>query len=157
MNDTSVSAYLGENHVIGVGVVVLREADSGVEVLLIRRGKPPRIGEWSIPGGRQELGETVRETAVREIREETDLTISNLALIEVVDTFRKDDTGNVAFQWTLVDFRAWWQKGAARAGSDALEVRWVPIAELNSYDLWHETVRVIGQALAMPSDLNNAR
>ena len=157
MNDTSASANLSEKHVIGVGVVILRENENDPEVLLIRRGKPPRAGEWSIPGGRQELGETVRDTAVREIREETDLTISNLTLIDVVDTVQKDDAGNVALQWTLVDFRAWWENDTARAGSDASEARWVPIAELSSYSLWHETIRVIELAIAMPSDFNGAR
>ena len=74
---------------MAVGVVVWKDG----EVLLIRRAKPPRSGQWSIPGGAQELGETVRETAVREVREETGLDIAVTDLIEVVDFIERDDTG----------------------------------------------------------------
>ncbi len=133
-------------HVIGVGVVVLRNGPKGVEVLLIRRGKAPRRGEWSIPGGQQEPGETVRETAAREIEEETGLILENLTLVDVVDAFKKNETDGDDIHWTLIDFCAWVNNGAARAGSDAAEVRWVPMSELNDYDLWGETYRVIANA-----------
>jgi len=150
MNKASASTGVSKNHFVGAGVVILRDHNSNLEVLLIRRGKPPREGEWSIPGGRQELGETVRETAVREIKEETNLTISDMELVDVVDAFSTDDSGNVLIQWTLVDFRAWWKNDIARAGSDATEVKWVPVPTLSSYNLWHETIRIIEQAVAKP-------
>ena len=151
MNDALTSASPTLTHFIGAGVVILKRGETELEVLLIRRGKAPRMGEWSIPGGRQELGETVREAAVREIKEETDLTVANLELIDVVDTFQKDSAGNVITQWTLLDFRAWWGGAPPRAGSDAAEVRWVPISELESYNLWHETSRIIAEAVHLPS------
>ena len=116
------------------------------QFLLIRRGKPPRLGEWSIPGGRQELGETVRETAVREIREETGLEIELLALVDVVDVVRKDDAGRVASHLTLVDFAARWIGGDAVAGDDAMAVGWFTLADLPSLGLWTETERVIRES-----------
>ncbi|MGE4063645.1 MAG: NUDIX hydrolase [Rhodospirillaceae bacterium] len=133
---------------IGVGVVVVRRAAGRVEVLLIRRGRPPRVGEWSIPGGRQEWGETVRETAEREILEETGVRVRGLRLIDVVDGISKKD-GNVTGHWTLVDFRADWAEGEPRPGDDADDARWVAVGELDSYGLWTETQRIIAAAVAL--------
>ena len=90
--------------VVGVGVVVDRDD----HVLLIKRGQAPRQGEWSIPGGRQELGETVRETAVREVMEETGVTIAHLRLVDVVDVVPPPEDRDGRTQWALVDFRADW-------------------------------------------------
>jgi ADP-ribose pyrophosphatase YjhB (NUDIX family) len=130
-------------------VVVLRAGDTGPQVLLIRRGQPPKQGEWSIPGGRQEVGETVRETAAREVREETGVAIADLELIDVVDLVHRDDTGGISGHWTLVDFRARWTAGDVTADSDAADARWVALDALHGYDLWHETTRIIHAAAAM--------
>ena len=124
---------------LGVGVVIWR----GDRFLLIRRGKPPRLGEWSIPGGRQELGETVRETAAREAMEETGLEIELVGLVDVVDALRKDAEGRVASHITLVDFAARWVAGEAIAGDDALAVGWFTLEDLEKLHLWAETERVI--------------
>jgi ADP-ribose pyrophosphatase YjhB (NUDIX family) len=124
---------------VGVGVVVWR----GDEVLLIERGKSPVSGNWSLPGGKQELGETVRETAHREIKEETGVDIEIVDLLDVVDLVRRDDAGRVRFHYTLVDFTARWQAGELVAGDDASDARWVRYEDLGNYKLWDETVRVI--------------
>lgn len=124
---------------VGVGVVVWR----GDEVLLIERGKGPRTGGWSLPGGKQELGETVRETAHREIREETAVEIEITGLLDVVDMVRKDGAGRVQFHYTLVDFTAEWVSGEAVAGTDAAAARWVCLEDIDQYRLWDETRRVI--------------
>lgn len=124
---------------VGVGVVVWR----GDEVLLIERGKGPRSGGWSLPGGKQELGETVRETAHREIREETSVEIEVTGLLDVVDLVRKDGAGRVQFHYTLVDFTAEWVSGEAVAGTDAAAARWVRLEDLDQFQLWDETLRII--------------
>jgi ADP-ribose pyrophosphatase YjhB (NUDIX family) len=124
---------------VGVGVVVWR----GDEVLLIERGKGPVSGNWSLPGGKQELGETVRETALREIKEETGIDIDIVGLLDVVDLVRHDDAGRVRFHYTLVDFTARWRAGEPVPGDDASDARWVQYEDLGDYTLWDETVRVI--------------
>ena len=124
---------------MAVGVVVWKDD----EVLLIRRAKPPRIGEWSIPGGAQELGETVKDTATREVREETGLDVAVTDLIEVVDFIERDNTGRVSYHYTLVDWSAEWRNGEALPSDDVSEIMWVDPAELESYGIWSETVRII--------------
>ena len=135
---------------IGVGVVVLR----GGDVLLIRRGRPPKQGEWSIPGGRQEFGETVRQTALREVREETGITCANPRLVDVVDLIRPPNLGDGGSidgggHWTLVDFAADWVAGEPVAGDDAADAQWVPLTQLESLGLWSETLRIIRAAAAL--------
>lgn len=124
---------------VGVGVVVWKDN----AVLLIQRGKPPRAGTWSLPGGRQELGETTREAGVREVREETGLEVDIKDLIDVVDTIHRDDEGHVHMQYTLVDYWAEWVSGELVAGTDAADARWVNPADLPAYNLWDETLRII--------------
>jgi ADP-ribose pyrophosphatase YjhB (NUDIX family) len=124
---------------VGVGVVVFKDD----RVLLVRRGKPPREGRWSLPGGRQRLGEAVRETASREVREETGLEVEVTALLDVLDSITRDQAGAIAYHYTLVDFLAEWRAGAAVAGGDAAAVAWADPTELDGYDLWDETVRLI--------------
>lgn len=130
-----------------VGVVVLR----GDSVLLIRRKNPPRQGEWSIPGGKQEAGETIRETAVREVREETGLEIELGPLIDVIDGIFHDENGTLTHHMTLIDFVAEAKPGKPQAGDDASEARFVPIADLRWYNLWPQTERVIRQAAKIGS------
>jgi ADP-ribose pyrophosphatase YjhB (NUDIX family) len=129
---------------VGVGVVAVKDG----RVLLIRRGKPPREGSWSLPGGRQRLGETVRETARRELREETGVDAEVTALLDVVDSITRDGAGAVAYHYTLVDFLAAWRGGEARAGGDAAEAVWADPADLEPYELWDETLRLIRLGLA---------
>lgn len=124
---------------VGVGVVVWKDET----VLLIQRGKPPRAGSWSLPGGRQELGETTREAGLREVLEETGLDVDIKGLIDVVDTINRDDQGRVRMQYTLVDYWAEWISGVPAAGTDAADARWVHPDDLSVYNLWDETLRVI--------------
>ena len=128
---------------IGIGVVVFKDD----RVLLIRRGKPPRQGQWSLPGGRQRLGERVEEAAAREVREETGLEVAVGGLVDVLDSITRDDRGAVEYHYTLIDLLAEWRAGEARAGHDAADVTWADPANLGPYDLWRETERII--ALAM--------
>ncbi len=124
---------------VGVGAVIWRDD----QVLLVRRGKPPRQSEWSLPGGAQHVGETVRETCLREIKEETQLDVEIEGLLDVIDGIFRDDDGKVQHHYTLIDFKARWISGDAKASDDVDDVRWVSLAELGDYGLWQETERVI--------------
>ena len=130
---------------VGVGVIVFRQE----EVLLIRRGKPPNKGGLSLPGGGQNLGETVRQAAAREVMEETGLEVEVTHLVDVVDTIQGDTAGRIRFHYTLVDFAAEWRAGEPVAGDDAAEAFWVPIADIGGLSLWTETERVIKKAAAL--------
>ena len=123
----------------GIGVVVWR----GDEVLLVRRGRAPRKGDWSIPGGLQELGETVAETALREVREETGLTVRLTDQLGVVDSVRRDDSGRVEYHYTLIEFAAEWVSGELVPNDDVDRALWVPLDDLDRYALWDETRRII--------------
>ena len=129
---------------VGVGVVAVKDG----HVLLIRRAKPPRAGHWSLPGGRQRLGETVREAAGRELREEAGVDAEVTALLDVVDSITREEAGAIAYHYTLVDFLAEWRDGALRAGGDAAEAVWADPDDLGRYELWHETLRLIRLGLA---------
>ncbi|MEM7224807.1 MAG: NUDIX hydrolase [Pseudomonadota bacterium] len=129
---------------IGVGVVVFK----GDRVLLIRRGKAPKAGSWSLPGGRQKLGETVRQAATREVAEETGVEIEILRLLDVVDSITRDAQGAFAYHYTLVDFLAEWRSGNLAAGSDAADATWADAQNLASYRLWDETERLIAMGLS---------
>ncbi len=128
---------------IGVGVVILGEEG----VLLIRRAKPPRQGQWGLPGGAQKLGETVFEAAIREVQEETGLNVEIQGLIDVVDSITKDDK-RVRYHYTLVDMLALEKpgeqsEGNLKAGSDAAEAAWMALDDIPGLGLWSETERII--------------
>ncbi|MCK8782911.1 NUDIX hydrolase [Roseomonas sp. NAR14] len=127
---------------IGIGVIVLR----GEEVLLVRRGKPPRMGEWSLPGGAQHVGETAEAAARRELLEETGVTVGPLELAAVVDSIVPDEAGAVRFHYTIVDFCARWVAGEPRAACDVTEAAFVAPADLPGYRLTPEAERVIALA-----------
>jgi ADP-ribose pyrophosphatase YjhB (NUDIX family) len=130
---------------VGVGIVLFRDD----QVLLVKRAKPPVSDNWSIPGGAQELGETVRETALRELKEETGVDAELIGLVDVVDGITRDDSGGVKYHYTLVDFAAEWRAGEAAADDDLAAVQWVKVAELDRYKMWDKTARVIRAAHAL--------
>ncbi len=130
---------------VGVGVIVFRDH----EVLLIQRNKEPNKGQWSIPGGRQMLGETVAEAAQRELLEETGVNVDRLLLVDVVDAIIPDVEGKIKYHYTLVDYMGQWQSGESRPGDDAKEVRWVRLNQLSSYSLLEKTMNIIQKAVAM--------
>lgn len=130
---------------VGVGVVVLR----GDEVLLAQRGKWPRKFTWSIPGGAQEIGETVHEAALREVREETGVDIEIVGLIDVVDSIQRDPAGRIQFHYTLVDFVAEWRSGEAVAGDDVAGIRWTRLDALADWGLRPVTYDIIRRGEAI--------
>jgi len=128
--------------IVGVGVVVWHDE----RVLLIKRGKPPRAGHWSLPGGAQQLGETLAEAAKREVREETGIDIELGDIIATLDMIDRDQTGRVRHHYTLVDFVAEGLEAKLQAGDDALDARWFSRDEIDQLDLWSETLRIIDLA-----------
>ena len=126
-----------------VGVVCLR----GDEVLLIRRGQPPRLGEWSLPGGRIETGERTVDAALRELREETGVEAEITGLIDVVDGLFPE----AGRHYVLIDYAARWVSGEPVAGDDAAEARFVALEAVEGMVDWAETRRVIGLAAAARS------
>jgi 8-oxo-dGTP diphosphatase len=128
-----------------VGVVCLR----GYDVLLIRRGTPPMEGRWSLPGGRIEWGERAADAALRELKEETGCEAELIGLIDVVDGVmtRSSEPGEAAWaHYVLIDYAARWVSGEPKAGDDAREARFFSPAELETLDLWSETLRIIAAA-----------
>ncbi len=126
----------------GAGVVCLRVD----EVLLIRRGQPPRQGEWSLPGGRIEWGETAAAAALRELGEETGVTAELLGLLDVVDGLFAGAGGALERHYLLVDFAARWLSGEPVAGDDATEARFWPVQTAIELVQWSETRRIIALA-----------
>jgi 8-oxo-dGTP diphosphatase len=131
--------------VVGVGAVVWRND----RVLLVRRGKPPRDGQWSLPGGAQQLGETLLEAVTREVLEETGLVVEDVRFLAAVDLVDRQPDGRVRYHYTLVDFTAEAPAGDAAAGDDAVAVAWFTLDELRGLGLWSETLRIIGDAAAL--------
>jgi 8-oxo-dGTP diphosphatase len=127
--------------ILAVGVAAWN--DSG-EVVLVRRANPPRQGEWSIPGGKLGWGENLRTAAMREMLEETGLTLSLGPMIDVVELLMRDESGKVTHHYLLVDFAARVTGGVLKAASDALDARFVAPMQLDDYPMWEETRRIIG-------------
>ncbi len=132
--------------VVAVGIVVWWQG----RVLLIQRGKEPRLGEWSIPGGAQKLGESLRQAALRELREETGLTVPDgaaLHLVDALDSIIRDEQGRIEYQYTLIDFTIRIDDGsAATAASDIAALQWADPDALEPFSLWSETRRIIAAA-----------
>ena len=129
--------------IVGVGAVIMNSE----KILLIKRGKPPREGSWSLPGGAQKLGETIYEAAQREIHEETGLETEIIGLIDVVDSIRSDKKGNIEYHYTLVDVAAKISRGVLHAGSDAQDCNWFTLNDIETMDIWSETKRIIELAV----------
>jgi 8-oxo-dGTP diphosphatase len=126
---------------VGVGAVVVHEA----KVLLVKRGREPLKGQWSLPGGLIEVGETIEAGVRREVKEETGLDVEPVALIELLDRIHREGD-RVRFHYVIADYLCLLTGGEAQAASDADAVRWVERAEWNSHSalqLDPITVRVI--------------
>ena len=128
--------------IVGVGGVLFEEN----RVLLVKRGKEPGLGQWSIPGGVVQVGETLKEAVVREVREETHLEVEALGLAKVLERVFRDPDGRVAYHYVLVDFLCRRVAGTLRADSDAQEARFVPLQDLPSYKVVSTAVEVIHRA-----------
>jgi 8-oxo-dGTP diphosphatase len=130
--------------VLGAAAVVIQEG----RVLLIRRGQPPDEGDWSIPGGAVELGESVADALRRELREETGLEIAVGAFLEVFERIDRDEDGAIRFHFVVLDYAATVVGGTLRAGDDASDVAFADPADLDRYALADSIRRVIALTLS---------
>jgi len=117
-----------ETPLVGVGAVVVDEG----RVLLIRRGTEPLKGHWSLPGGLLEVGESLTDGVIREVREETGLIVEPVALVELLDRIHRE-AGRVRYHYVIADYLCCVVGGQLQAASDADAVRWVERAEWNSH------------------------
>jgi 8-oxo-dGTP diphosphatase len=132
-----------EAPIVGVGAVILHED----KVLLIERGQEPLKGEWSLPGGALELGETLEQGICREVMEETGLVVEPVGIVEVFDRIARDEQGRVRYHYVLVDYLCRWVGGELCCGSDAAAARWAREDELEGLQAF--TTEVIRKALMM--------
>lgn len=130
---------------VGVGAVILHDD----KVLLVRRGKSPSFGKWSLPGGLVELGETTREAIAREIVEECGIKIRLVDVAGVIDRIVKDDTGRVRYHYVLVDYLAYPESTDVVAGSDAADAQWFEIDRLDELDTTQGLLDMIRRAEAL--------
>jgi ADP-ribose pyrophosphatase YjhB (NUDIX family) len=133
-----------------VGAVIVRDGPRGEkQALLIRRAQEPLKGEWSLPGGAVELGETLEEAICREVLEETGLAVETVAVVEAFDRIARDGEGRVRYHYVLVDYLCRPVGGTLACATDALEGRWATADELDG--LTPLTAAVIRKAMRMAS------
>ena len=130
---------------VGVGAVIV----DGGKVLIVKRKYDPLAGQWSLPGGGVEVGETLEDSIVREMLEETGLDIEVGPVIEVLDRIPRDEDGQVRYHFVLVDYLCWPVGGELRASSDVADARFVDPSELPAYHLTKKANEVIARALEL--------
>jgi 8-oxo-dGTP diphosphatase len=138
----SMNRIYPDRPIVGVGGIVF----SGDQVLLVRRGREPAKGEWSIPGGAVELGETLENAVIRELKEETGLTVRPVELIKTLERIFRDREGKVQYHYVLLDYLCEIEDGILSPASDAAEAVFVSLAALSSYHLAPVTLEVIRSA-----------
>jgi ADP-ribose pyrophosphatase YjhB (NUDIX family) len=126
---------------VGVGAIIIEDS----RVLLVKRAHPPLQAEWSIPGGVLEVGELVREAAIREAREETGLTVEPSDLLGVYDRILRNPAQRVQYHYVLIDFLCRRVAGDLSAASDAAEVRWFSREDLPALHMAEDTLDVISK------------
>jgi mutator protein MutT len=134
-----------ERPIVGVGAVVVGEKG----VVLVKRAHEPLKGEWSLPGGAVEVGETLIEAVEREVREETGLHVRVGPVVEVLDRVHRAADGRVEYHFVLIDYLCSVTSGNLAQGSDAADVCWAALADLSKYQLAEPTTTVIAKALEL--------
>jgi 8-oxo-dGTP diphosphatase len=130
---------------VSVGAVIL---DRG-RVLLVKRARAPLQGEWSLPGGVVELGETLRQAVVREVLEETGLVVEVGPVVEVLERVQESTDGRVEYHYVIIDYLCRARPGEPAHGSDAAAVQWAATSDLAGYRLAPITTAVVHKALEL--------
>lgn len=130
-----------EAPVVAVGVLLL----DGDRVLLVRRARPPQVGRWTVPGGGVEVGETLREAALRELAEEVGVEAEIFAFVDHVEPIRREDA-RVREHYVIAVFAARWRRGEATIGPEADAVAWIAPEEIGRFPTTPELPRIIAKA-----------
>ena len=128
--------------IVGVGAVIVDRR----HVMLVKRGRPPLIGQWSLPGGVVEIGETLRAAAEREALEETGLIVQAGEVLEVLDRIIPGENGRTQYHYVLIDFLCHYNGGSLCAGGDAAAAEWASEDDLDRYRLEQPAREVIRKA-----------
>lgn len=128
---------------VAIGALVLKDQ----KVLLVKRNQSPAKGLWALPGGKVNLGETLRQAAMREIFEETSISIIPRQPIYSFDSIHKDEKGSVQFHYVIIDLLAEYKEGELKAGDDAAEVGWFSLEDLEKIPVNESTKKLVKQYL----------
>jgi mutator protein MutT len=142
--DVSIRTF-PERPIVGIGAVII----AGDRVLLVKRAHEPLKGEWSLPGGAVEVGETLHDAVMREVREETGLDVRVGPVIEVLDRVHRTADGRVEYHFVIIDYLCTLAGGTLASNSDAEDACWVPVDDLTPYALTPLAAAVIGKALEL--------
>ena len=129
---------------VGVGAIIVEDS----RVVLIKRAKAPLLGDWSIPGGMLELGETLRQGAEREALEETGLVVRASELLGIFDRIVPDETKRTLYHYILIDFLCQRISGDVLAAGDASDARWFTHSDLSNLSMPEETLKVLQMGIA---------
>ena len=132
--------------IVTVGLIVRK----GDHALIIRRGKEPSKGRWTVPGGAVELGEPLREAGQREIREECGIETKAHGVADVLENIVRDSDGRVRYHYVIIDFLADYVAGDLRPASDVDDARWVSKEELSQFDITERARQLLAEALSKP-------
>lgn len=146
MNDTR---KYPDRPYVGIGAVIVHEG----RVVLVKRRFEPLAGQWSIPGGAVEAGETLEACITREMAEETGFLVQVGPVIEVLDRITRDEEGRILYHFVLIDYLCWPVGGELQAGSDVAEAALAEPSELAQYELTEKATSVIERALEMARDM----
>jgi len=143
-----MSRHYPDRPIVGVLGVVRRDG----RVLLVQRARAPSVGKWGFPGGVQELGETIFEAVIRELREETELEVEPVEVLTTLDVIDRDEQGCVRTHYALIAVLAEWRKGEVRIDGEATDFGWFTAQEVKQAGLHTlpAAVRIMAMALTRP-------
>jgi ADP-ribose pyrophosphatase YjhB (NUDIX family) len=140
-----LSRQYPDRPLVAVGAVIVHDS----RVLIVQRAAPPRIGEWTIPGGLVEVGETLRAAAEREVLEETGLAVKAGAVLDVFDSIYPDAAGRTEYHYVLIDFLCELPSGDLKPATDISAARWITLAEIDATPLIGFSAQVIRKGFDM--------